>query len=481
VIYVNVTGQQVNVNTPFQFSATTYDQYGNVLYPQPNYVWNVTPTSVGSVTSTGIYSSSVAGTAVVTAIAGAAKGSASITAIQPISPIPVDLAATPSANAVSLVWNAGVSNGYTYYSYDIYRGTASGAEGATPIATVGIGLLTYQDTSVTANTTYYYTVAAVLSTGTSGQSVEVSATPGATVLSAPYLMGGFNPPNVIDLSWYSVSGANSYNIYRGLSSSTIGTAPYATGITSTSFADQSVTANTQYYYEASAVNSTGNGLLSNIVSSRPGTAYPPEDPATLTAALSGSTIILNWTESVDGTGYNIYRGTSSGAEGTVPYATVGSASTNTFTDTSVLPVTSYYYIVSAIPTSAEYKPSNEAGCFTGGTPTHGFILVPSTYNVTYGVTNGVVPIQIIGAPDFSGSVTLTVSGTSWPLMAFCYGTSVIVDPTTHYGEGANLWLLTEAGPSALESACPVTVTGTAGSSPNYPNGYTYSTTVNYLY
>ena len=62
-------------------------------------------------------------------------------------------------------------------SYTIYRGSASGSE--TSYQT-GVTATFYIDTSVTNGTTYYYTVAAVNSSGTSSQSNEVSATPTGT-------------------------------------------------------------------------------------------------------------------------------------------------------------------------------------------------------------------------------------------------------------------------------------------------------------
>ncbi len=89
-------------------------------------------------------------------------------------PAPTGLAATAGNGSVALSWTA--STGATGYS--IYRGTTSGGEGSTPVATTTSA--SYTDTGLTNGTTYYYTVAATSSAGTSAQSSEVAATPTTT-------------------------------------------------------------------------------------------------------------------------------------------------------------------------------------------------------------------------------------------------------------------------------------------------------------
>jgi cellulose 1,4-beta-cellobiosidase len=89
-----------------------------------------------------------------------------------VPPAPTGLTATPGNAQVALAWTA--SSGAT--SYNVYRGTAPSGEGSTPIAT-GITTTTYTNTGLTNGTTYYYTVAAVNSVGTSPMSNEASAKP----------------------------------------------------------------------------------------------------------------------------------------------------------------------------------------------------------------------------------------------------------------------------------------------------------------
>jgi hypothetical protein len=91
----------------------------------------------------------------------------------PPPPTPTGLVATAGNGSVALTWTA--SAGAT--SYSVYRGTASGGEGTTPVATPNSNSFT--DTGLTNGTTYYYKVTASNSAGTSAQSSEVHAAPTA--------------------------------------------------------------------------------------------------------------------------------------------------------------------------------------------------------------------------------------------------------------------------------------------------------------
>jgi hypothetical protein len=87
---------------------------------------------------------------------------------------PAGLAASGGSTQVSLSWTA--SSGAT--SYNVYRGTTAGGESATAIAT-GVTGTSYTNTGLTNGTTYYYTVKAVNTAGTSGASNEAKATANA--------------------------------------------------------------------------------------------------------------------------------------------------------------------------------------------------------------------------------------------------------------------------------------------------------------
>jgi hypothetical protein len=95
----------------------------------------------------------------------------------------------------------------------------------------------------------------------------------------------------------------------------------------------------------------------------PSPATPPQPPTGLTAiTASSSQINLSWTASADNggfaiSGYNVYRSTTAGGEGTTPITTV---SGTTYTDTGLTNGQAYYYIVKAVNSLGTSSASNEA-------------------------------------------------------------------------------------------------------------------------
>src|SRR6185312_738369 len=143
----------------------------------------------------------------------------------------------------------------------------------------------------------------------------------------------------------STSGSpTSYTIYRGTISDGETVTPVGTvSGTTTTFTDTGLTNGKTYFYNVAANNSVGTSPDSNEVSVVPaGTATAPAAPSGLVATAGNDSVALTWNASAGATSYSIYRGTAAGAEGTTP---VGTATSNSFTDTGLTNGTTYYYTV----------------------------------------------------------------------------------------------------------------------------------------
>ena len=95
-------------------------------------------------------------------------------------------------------------------------------------------------------------------------------------------------------------------------------------------------------------------------------ALPPiaagANPSGLAAIVTAQQPVLSWWGSAYATSYNVLRSTTSGG----PYTTIVSGlTTNTYTDTSVAPGTTYYYVVNGTLAGGTTGNSNEANAIVG--------------------------------------------------------------------------------------------------------------------
>ncbi len=271
---------------------------------------------------------------------------------------PRNLVAPPGAGRVTLAWRAPLTDGGSpITNYTIYRGTASGGES---LLVEVANVLTFDDTAVTAGTTYFYEVAAVTAIGEGPRSNEVSATP-PTSASAPQNLAAVAGNAQVVLTWDAPasdggSAITGYDVYRGTTSGGE-TLLAGLGVVLT-YTDTAVTNGVTYYYEVSAVNGVGAGPKSNEVSATPATV--PSAPQNLAAAAGDGQVALTWqAPSSDGgtavTGYRLYRGSFAGTETLL--ATLGVALS--YTDMGLTNGHAYYYQVSATNAVGEGSRSNE--------------------------------------------------------------------------------------------------------------------------
>jgi len=178
----------------------------------------------------------------------------------PAAPAQLTATASTSSPTVALQWTA--NPGATTYVIKRAKTVAG------PLVVIGAGVAstTFTDQDASSGHTYYYSVAAETS---AGQESANSPLASATIIpAAPTGLTATTSQSKDMLSWNSSNGATSYQILRSTRSGG-GYLVIASGITTTSFTDSSVTAGTTYYYVVQAVDVSGPSAYSNQVSITP--------------------------------------------------------------------------------------------------------------------------------------------------------------------------------------------------------------------
>jgi len=168
------------------------------------------------------------------------------------------------------------------------------------------------------------------------------------------------------ISWDSVSGATSYNIYWSTSSGvTKGTGTKISNATSP-YTHTDLTNDTTYYYVVTAENSYGESDESSEVSATPSaTGEASSTPTNVNATGGDGEITINWDSVTSATSYNIYWSTSSGV--TISTGTKISDITRPYTHTGLTNDTTYYYVVTAENSYGESDESSEVSATPSAT------------------------------------------------------------------------------------------------------------------
>ena len=394
---------------------------------------------------------------------------ASATPTAPATPpsAPQGLGATAGDATVTLMWSAPSSNGGSpITNYKIYRGTSSNGE--TLLATIG-NVLTYTDTTVTNGVTYYYQVSAVNNVGEGPRSNEVSATPSApaTPPGAPQSLGATAGDATVTLTWSAPSSnggspVTNYKIYRALTSG--GETLQATLGNVLTYTDTAVTNGVTYYYQVSALNSVGEGPLSNEASATPAaTTTVPGAPRGLGAVAGDGTVALAWSApSSNGgspiTNYQVYRGMTSGQLSLL--ATLPNVLS--YTDSAVTNGQTYYYQVTAVNAVGEGPRSNEAS----GTPASGQTVPspPRQLSASPGdaqiTLTWLAPSSDGGSPITNYTVYRGTTSGGESLLAkigavFSYSDTTVTNGVTYYYHVTAVNAIGESEPSNQASAMPV--------------------------
>jgi fibronectin type 3 domain-containing protein len=132
----------------------------------------------------------------------------------------------------------------------------------------------------------------------------------------------------------------------------------------TSYSNTGLSANTTYYYRVRATNGTGDSANSNTASATTQSAgsVPAQVTGLSATATSSSQINLSWTAVSGATSYNIYRSTTSGGQGSTPFAT--GVTGTTYSNSGLSAATTYYYKVAAVNAAGTGAQSAEASATT---------------------------------------------------------------------------------------------------------------------
>ena len=249
-------------------------------------------------------------------------------------------------DSLKISWSAvSGASGYMVYRATEKNGTFSA------VKTINSGSsITYTDSGLTINRTYYYKVKAyrwVNGTKVYGNFGTIKS--GKPVLSVP---SGFSVKsaayNSLKVSWNAVSGASGYVVYRSTSSTgTYSSIKTITNGNTVSYTNTGLTTNKAYYYKVKAYRWVdGKKVYGSFCSAKSGKPIPSA-PNNLEAVSTGNNSAkISWKSVAGASGYMIFRASSkSGSYSTIK--TITSGSTVSYTNTNLTNNKTYFYKVRA--------------------------------------------------------------------------------------------------------------------------------------
>ena len=245
----------------------------------------------------------------------------------PPATAPEMVVATPGNAKVVLTW-AAVPDAT---GYRIYR-TSTGVFGAPVASTTSTSHTSW---SLVNGTSYSFMVAGYTNGGNGPASSVVSATPMAPPAGLTAAFGD----QQVTLNWQPSTGATSYTIYRKTGAETV-YGELLSGVMAPPYVDANLTNGQKYYYRVRAVGPASQSDLSSTVSATP-LPPPPALAPVVTAAPGNARVTLTWNALPDATSYKIYRSESGVFDGPA----IGSTSSTTFKNYSLVNGTTYHYLV----------------------------------------------------------------------------------------------------------------------------------------
>ncbi len=263
-----------------------------------------------------------------------------------VGPVAVENVIKTSANstAIKIKWDKIDCAGYT-----VYRSTDNVKW--TKVKTITKGTtVTYLDSALKANTTYYYKVRAYVTVGKTtvyGPYSEVYTT--KTAPAAPKISVATTTDKTLNVTIGAANGAVKYEIYRMAANEKTYTL-VATLTEAGIFNDKDVKVGTKYYYKVRSIND--EELAGSYSSAASKTVIPAKVENVVMTSASSSAIKIKWDET-EASGYEVYRSTNNKKWTKVKTITKGT--TISYLNKSLSANKTYYYKVRAYKTVGRTK------------------------------------------------------------------------------------------------------------------------------
>lgn len=209
--------------------------------------------------------------------------------------VPTGVSVTPGIQQISVSWTA--VSGATSYNVQ-YRVVGAPSWGASQSDTDPPFVIA----GLSAGTNYEARVSAVNSGGESAFSSSASGVPLPPIPSAPTGVSATPGPEVISVSWSSVSGATSYMVYVRVQGA--GSWPAGISAVTSPLNVVGATAGTTYECAVSAVNASGESSMSSTVTAVP-LPQIPSVPSSVVATGGELECSVSWASSSGATSYNV--------------------------------------------------------------------------------------------------------------------------------------------------------------------------------
>ena len=279
---------------------------------------------------------------------------------------PLDLKAQGGVGQITLAWSAPENDGGSdVIDYILMRGDQP--DSISELTEIGLDTV-YADSGLSMGSTYYYMLLALNAAGAGDYACTSSST--LDVPSAPLGVTTHATFGAISVQWSAPvtdggSPISGYRIYRGESPSDLFVLAYLSN--GFSYSDLGLHPGITFYYAVAAVNSLGEGLLSQTCSAT-ANATAPSPPTNLTVSVSGNGLSLRWSVPSSGGGaeiiaYRIYR-----ASGGAPLAQYAECIASSYLDGAAGRGVTYRYAVTAVNAQGEGQTSNEANGILASAP-----------------------------------------------------------------------------------------------------------------